>query len=931
VKVGPAEQESPRSRISLLAAQAFALGLTTAWITVSATSIFLRSFGSDALPVTYVGAALAGITATALLTRALRTRPLSTVAVRVLAFLVALLMASWLLLWGWDATWVSFALLVMLPIVVPVGFVLIVGQAGMLLDVGVLKALYPRVIAGFALGFLTGGLLGPVLLKVIDTIDLLLAAGLAAAVFMALVARTKRTFSVELSLVADDFGPQRRPTIRSLLSNHFVRLVIAFQMLSAVESQWLDFLVNDRAAQRYTRTSELATFLSRFFAIAYGADILFLVVLAGLLLRRFGLRYGLMANPGVVLTVVVSMIAAVLLVGSESTLVFALVIASRVSDLTLSDGAARASLSAAYQAVPTRERTAAQALVEGLGVPVAIGFSGLVLLVMRATIGIGSLVLSVFTSIVVFVWAIVAVFVYRGYRSSLLENLRHRVIDPAELTVDETSGIEVIDRLLESDDEHEIRLGLEALSLSDHPEVVARLSRVATGPRSGPRVDALGRLALVDPRQAHELAVRGLDDVNAEVRAGSLRALSVVGGADDIVVVSAMTADIDDAVAIAAFSALSRIGDQQTLLGVAAKISTLSLDGCAARRVLAARILAECGPVDGIDRRPLRSLLADPDADVVNAALSAVGEADDDLLELVVRLLENPRTAGSAVDALVRGGDVALALFDEGLGSGSDLDQRAQELLARVCRQRGGEEAARVLRRHVGHPDREVGLAVMTALVALGPAARPTSDSARSTTPVVHDEIEPGALVRGELEYAAPVVHLLGIVPPSTALHLALLDEFTMSRHRVLASLALRYGSEGIGRVAFQLALNDSRMHALALEWLDVTLLAPDKLAIALVDPSLSSEARMRSISRVAPVTIVTLTEAVMDIIENRHDRWQSPWLISCAWLTAADMPELDFEALIKHISNGDRPAKSYDVSGLVPETVADIRRRRGS
>lgn len=929
--VGRADHESPRSRILLLAAQSFALGLTTAWITVSAMSIFLESFGPDALPVTYVGAAFAGIVETALLTRALRTRSLSTVSLRVLAFLVALLMASWLLLWGWDATWVSFALVVILPTVVPVGFVFIVGQAGMLLDVGVLKASYPRVIAGFAFGFFTGGLLGPVLLAVVDTIDLLLAAGLAAAVFMALVARTKGEFPVELSVVAGDPGPQQRPTLRSLLSNRFVRLIVAFQMLSAVESQWLDFLVNDRAAQRYAQTSELATFLSRFFAVAYGVDILFLTVLAGFLLRRFGLRYGLTANPGVVLILVVSVIAAAVLAGSGATIVFALVIASRVSDLTLSDGAARASLSAAYQAVPTRERTAAQALVEGLGVPVAIGFSGLVLLVMRATIGIGSLALSVLTGIIVFVWAIVAVLVYRGYRSSLLENLRHRFIDPAELTVDETSGIEVIDRLLESDDEHEIRLGLEALSVSDHPEVVARLLLVAAGPRSGPRVDALGRLARVDPRQAHDLARRGLSDENAEVRAGSLRVLTVVGGIDDIAAVSSLTGDIDHEVSISAFSTLSRIGDHQSLLGVAAEVSRLSRDSCSARRVLASRILAECDPTAGIDRSSLRSLLADSDADVVNAALSAVGQADSKLFDLVVRLLENPRTAGRAVDALVRGGDVAIAHCDEGLGGWSDLGRRGQELLARVCRQHGGEHAARVLRSHVGHHDREVGLAVMIALAALGPPIHPTPDLARSTTPAAPDEGDFGALVSGEFEQATQVLRLLGAVPPSTALHLALLDEFRMVRRRVLAGLALRYGSDGIGRVEFQLALNDFRMHALALEWLDVTLLAPDKLAITLVDPSLSSDERLRSMSRGSPIDALTLTEAVTDIIENRGHKWQSPWLISCALLTASDLPELDFEELMEGPSNGDRPAESNEVGGLVPETVADIRRRRGS
>ena len=36
-----------------------------------------------------------------------------------------------------------------------------------------------------------------------------------------------------------------------LLTVGYVALIVAFQMLSAVESQWLDYLVYERAAERY--------------------------------------------------------------------------------------------------------------------------------------------------------------------------------------------------------------------------------------------------------------------------------------------------------------------------------------------------------------------------------------------------------------------------------------------------------------------------------------------------------------------------------------------------------------------------------------------------------------------------------------------------------------------------------------------------------
>ncbi|HKY16055.1 MAG TPA: hypothetical protein VJM33_14105 [Microthrixaceae bacterium] len=920
----PPDADGPRRRLVLLASQAFALGLTVSWMAVSATSLFLEEYGSGALPVTYIGAAVAGAAATALMSRTLRTRPLSTVAVRTLTLFALVLVAAWVLLRAWEATWVSFALLVLFPIVVPVGFVFIVGQAGMLLDVRTLKSSYPRVIAGFAFGVFVGGMIGPVLLAALDTADLLLTAAVAVATLTGLVAATRRTFPVELSVISHEADPAERPTLRSLLSNRFVVLIITFQMLSALESQWLEFLVNDRASQRYTQTSDLATFLSRFFALAYGLDIVFLVLLAGLLLRRFGLRYGLTGNPAVVFTLVVAMIVATLVSGSGATVVFLLVVASRAFDLTLADGAARASLSAAYQAVPSRERTAAQAVVEGLGVPVAIGFSGVILLVLRATVGTRGLALPVVTSVVVLVWGIVALLVFRGYRVSLLANLRHRVLDPSELTLDETSGLELIDRLLDSDDDHDVRLGLDALAASEHPEHVERLVRLATEARPEPRAEALERLVPLEPATAREVAILGLDHPSGAVRVASVRTLAAVGGPADVGAVTALTGDLDDEVQIAAFSALARIGGRAAGDSISAQIAGLARDPEPGHRILAARILGECQAVAAVDRGPLPGLLDDADTEVVKAALAATGHDDVEVLDRLIRALEEPRTAGAAVEALVRGGQEAIEKCDEGLRGELALDPRGQQLLTRVCRERGDRDAVAVLRRHLRHPDREVGLAVMTALAATGDHP----DAVGGSTDTA-DEPLTTALVRTELEHATRVLQLLDAAPPARALRLALRDELSLTRRRVLADLSLRHGVEGVDRVTVQLDRPDPRLHAVALEWLEVTLAPGDRLAITFLDPGLTDEERLRAMTRVHPVPPLTPAGVIADLVLDRDGRWFSAWLIGSALLAASEMPEVDLDALIEMIGHDEQRAGVSDVHGLVPETIAGIRQRQ--
>ncbi|MET1003809.1 MAG: HEAT repeat domain-containing protein [Acidimicrobiia bacterium] len=911
--------DSPKRRIMMLAAQAFALGLTAAWMTIPASAIFLAEYGPELLPVTYIGAACAGAVSSLALSSALRRQPLSAVATRVLIALSALLLASWALLRSGDATWVSFALLVLVPIVVPVGFVFVVGQAGMLLDVRVLKALYARVVAGFALGFVAGGLGGPPMLARFGRPeDLLVAAAAAAGIFTALVVITRRRHPAELSQLEHDEAATERPTLRALTRNRYVMLIVGFQMLSAVESQWLDFLVFDHAAQRYTNSDELAQFVSRFSVIAYGTDIVFLLVLAGVLLRRFGLRYGLTANSLAVLTVLGAIIVAGSFRGMGATIVFLLIVAARVTDLTFADGAARTSLSAAYQAVPNRLRPVAQASVEGLAVPLAIGISGAGLLIVDA-LGNAGLVLPILTAMVVVAWVVVAVFLYRQYGVSLLANLRGRALDPAHLSVDSESSLVAIDRLVASADERDVRLGLDILTIAQHPELPARLERLVVDERVNVRTDALERLVQLAPHMAADSARDCLDDPSPRVRAASIRVLGAAGSASDLPRLAAHLSDTDAVVKMAVAFAVTRMDDDAARHELSAEVVRLAQSDVAEDRAVAADMLGEYEPGSCVDRARLRALLADRDHHVVSAALAAFREPDEADLFEIARHLDDRRTARAAADALVRCGDAALSVVEEGLRDGG-YSRRAQESLVRVAREIGGPSAVTVLRRHVAHPDREVGLTVMAALATLEHFRTSELD------------LEEPALVHDDLVHATHALRALVAFErqPSAAMQSgALRDELELLRRRVLAALSMRHGTDGLNRVAFQLAQRDPRSHALALEWLDVTLTGTDRAVVALLEPGLSARERLNALTGHFPVAPLSQQELLIDLVQDGDDRWRRPWIKACALYTASGMSEIDLEALAAAV--GDAPATfvSDDEEMIVHETLTALLLRR--
>ena len=131
--------------------------------------------------------------------------------------------------------------------------------------------------------------------------------------------------------------------------------------------------------------------------------------------------------------------------------------------------------------------------------------------------------------------------------------------------------------------------------------------------------------------------------------------------------------------------------------------------------------------------------------------------------------------------------------------------------LARGVRNASPEAAVDCLGPHVEHPDRELGLAVRSALAAAGVEAAPLAA-----------DIEPG--LRADAEHAARCLAALAAVTPAPLLERALRDELELLRERVLALLAVRHGAEAIHLVALGLASDAESRRSLAIEMLDVTL-----------------------------------------------------------------------------------------------------------
>jgi hypothetical protein len=792
-----------RRVVALLGAQTFVFGLSESLLLISANAVFLGAYGSKWLPLTYVGIALVGTAASAAIARAVARRPLPRVALVTETAVALLFVGAWAVLAGAGDPWVSAPLLVLFPVLLQLGFVFVGGQAGRLLDVQQLKSSFPRIVSGFAAGFLVGGLVATPLLDLLGSTEhLLLIAAAAQVGFVVLLAATGSVFAERLRPVPQPAALGPRPPLRRLLATRFVALLIAYQVLSAAGTYLIEYLLFDRATARYGDAPDLARFLSKYTVVLNVVDMAFLAVAAGALLRRFGLRLGVAANPVVVTALAVAMLVPATTAEAGLAL-FVLVAAARIADVALTDGTTRTSLNTAFQLVPAEERLAAQAAVEGIGMPVAIGATGAVIFALRL-LGASVAVIVGVTASTCLVWTASALMLYGDYGRALRHALQRRLLPEVGPEV----GDDVAEALLGSNDARDVRLGLDLLGGAGVGAGEADLTRLAAEPRADVRVPALAALARSDP------------------------------------------------------AVLARLQSE---------VDTLARAADAGERSVAAEAFAA---EPGLDRSALPALVWDRDGGVRSAALRALGPGDADLLDDVLAALEEPATIEAAVDALARLGDAVLPAVAAAL---SEPVSPTTARLVRAARAAWPEGVARCLGPHVEHPDRELGLEIISALAAAHVDAEPLGPALDRA-------------LHADAEHAALCLAALAALEPAPLVSRALRDELALLRARVLALLAVAHGTRTVAPLALALDGADESRRSLGIELLEETLTRPEAaLALPVIRPGLPDGERLRLLGASVPVPALDRSSALADLVEDTFDRWRSPWLQACALYELAE------------------------------------------
>lgn len=794
-----------RRTAGLMLAHSFFMGLAAVFFETAASALFLARFGSATLPYVYVAAALLNTAVGFAYARLSPRTSFARLMAGTLWLLVGSVIALRLGLTLTGAASLTFFLLVWYRAISILTDLEYWAVAARLYDVRQAKRLFPVIGTGEVVARIGGSIAVPLLVRWLGVEDLLTLSALALGACLAVVAVVLRGVGAGAA-APGGAPPSATRGVIEILQDRYVATLVGVAALGVLAKYLVDFAFLEQMRSRYADATTLASTFALFAGGTQALSLLIRLLVAGPVLRRHGVRAGLLVLPIAHVACTAAIVAAGWLPAFEAA-VFWLVLANQGIYKTLKHPIDNPSFKVLYQPLRRDERLSTQITIETIVTPVTIGLAGGLMLLFTRGIPYDPTVFAWVMLATFVAWAALGLRAGAEYAKALVRALRGRIVDDTPFLYGDARSLAVLKGTLASGRPADVLFALALLEKAADPEVPAIVTRLLGHPSPEVRRSMLARIeeARVTETLPEVSRCAGTDPVPT-VRAAALRTLSVLAGHDAWPVLEGALDDPDPEVRRGALAGLVAGGSP----AADRTLRQMALSERAAERASAARALGEGASTD-FRRDLLRRLLADPRSDVRRAALQSAGRVKEAALwPIVCASLADASCRASAAAALVAAGDEAVeeigALFEAGAPDG------VLRQAARVAGRIGTPRAAEALAPHIGHPSSAVRGDVLGALYACGWTGDPESAGDR---------------VRGEVSivaWASAAARDLAGASGAALLRDALEGEVEAAKRRLLLLLGLTGDRAAIRRVAEALDHGGREKRAYALEVLDVTL-----------------------------------------------------------------------------------------------------------
>jgi len=815
----------------------FVMGLAKVFQLTAAQALFLEAYDAADLAWVYIIASVVTIAVSAGYLRLGKVLGLRALILSNLVFSLVVTVLMWIALTTSDARWPALALMVWYQALLALASVAFWGAATQVLDIRQGKRLFPVVTTGEVLAFSLGGFFILNAVDVIGTANLMLigAAGQGLSI-AALIWIT--------SMAADQFkepeaesGRQPRETVVDWKSP-YLKLMMAYFMLSAAVAVVLDNAFLDVANSRFSNTEELARFFALFNMLAAVVTFFFRAMGAGRLVQRFGLIAGLLGLPLALLIGSTSVAAAGLLLPALG-LVFWATTMTRLFD-NVFRGVQATSFATLYQ--PLMEKgPSVQTTLDGIVDSAALGLAGLVLLGLHYFFDITPVHLSLILIGLSAIWVAATFKLRREYVSTLARVLHRRRIHGEPLHVLDGDVLDLVGAELESDHDENVLYAVELLDSAEYE----RLDQVLVELLHHESADVRGEiLRLVESHDVAEAIPRVreiiADSSESEVIRG--RAVRVAGALSEEIFPEVMEAMHDESPELrrGALVGLLKSGSIEGIVYAGAELLEDLRSTSARDRIFASQVLRDA-EIPSFYRQAIQ-LLNDRDVRVRIGAIEAAAKmGHPPLWPLIVDALGEPDLAGAASHALIEAGPAAVPSLLYGFERHT-TDHPFRLSILRILGLIGNTEAISYLADLVHEPEREVRHAALSSLSKSPFQAKAVRRKSfriqlRAEVREAGELFVVGADVRERLS--------------GHALVRALEEETGRAQHRIFLILAQLFPADDVLGTWESFQSTDKTRRAYALEFLENCLTNEDRAWIFPVLEDLPELERMDRIGKV--------------------------------------------------------------------------------
>jgi AAA family ATP:ADP antiporter len=691
------------------------------------------------------------------------------------------------------------------------------------------------------------------------------------------------------------------------------RMVRRSSYLTAIASVvWLAAFVTTIAGWQFKAiakdnipaTDDLAMFFGTFNVVAGIAALVLQVLFTGRILRTAGIGVTLFVVP----VAMVMSSAGLFIFGS-----LVAVVALKGSDQVLRYSLDKATVELLYLPVPANLMFRVKSFIDTVVFRVGDALGGLAILLFASVLGVTPVQMTGVALIALFGWLWAAFVARLQYVENLRESIyQHRVdAERSAAPVIERTASDLLMTQLQTGTPEQILYALNLLEASNDRRAYPVVGELIAHESPEVRAHAIRLLARQGDPSLNDTIEQLLHDPHFEVRTEALLYLTQHAYLDPLERIEQLGEFPDFSLRAAMAAFLSRPGRAQNLEAARAILSAMVREkGDAGRRTRleAAQLL---GFVPDLFDQELRTLLDDPDPEVVSAAIRAVGKLRKrSLIPRVIKRLAQPAVAEVAVAVFASMGDaVAGTLRDHLVDPETPVEVRRE--IPVVLQAIATPAAQFVLLESVLDSDSIVRHRIITALNKLGQIYPDRRVDRRLIETVL------GAEIMGHYR-SYQVLGTLGARLDAAAEPVVqrLKDSMQQEAERIFRLLSILYPGSDMHSAYVGLMTGDPVVHDNAIEFLE-TKLSPQlrELIVPLFDRGVSPAQRGHLANRLLGASLGDRDEAVSVLMLS-----QDPWLQSCAAYTIGEFRLTQFADQIEAWCTAADP--------LLRATAEDARRK---